>query len=109
MNHKRLRRIYREEKLQVERRSRRQRALGTRRPMVLPEAPNHRWSRDFVSDAFTDGRRFRILAVVDGFTRECLALVPDTSLPGVRVAREIDEIMHAVASQRPACRTTAAS
>ena len=93
VNHKRFRRIYREEKLQVKRRGGRKRALGTRRPMVLPEAPNQRWSLDFVSDAFTDGRRFRILAVVDDFTRECLALVPDTSLPGVRVARELDAII----------------
>ena len=93
MNHKRFRRLYREEKLQVKRRGGRKRALGTRRPMVLPEAPNQRWSLDFVSDAFTDGRRFRILAVVDDFSRECLALVPDTSLPGMRVARELDAIV----------------
>ena len=46
------------------------------------KAPNQRWSLDFLSDAFADGRRFRILAIVDNFTRECLALVPDTSLPG---------------------------
>jgi putative transposase len=93
MNHKRFRRLYREEKLQVKRRGGRKRALGTRRPMALPEAPNQRWSLDFASDAFTDGRRFRILAVVDDFTRECLALVPDTSLPGVRVARELDALI----------------
>ena len=48
---------------------------------------------DFVSDSFTDGRRFRILAVVDGCTRECLALEPDTSLLGRRVARELDRII----------------
>jgi putative transposase len=47
---------------------------------------------DFVSDAFGCGRRFRILCVVDDFTRECLALVPDTSLSGVRVARELNKI-----------------
>jgi transposase InsO family protein len=48
--------------------------------MVLPSAANQRWSLDFISDAFTDGRHFRVLAVVDDFTRECLALVADTSL-----------------------------
>ena len=80
VNHKKLRRIYAEEKLQVRRRGGRKRALGTRKPMVLPDGPNQRWSLDFVSDAFTDGRRFRILAVVDDFTRENLALVADTSL-----------------------------
>ena len=56
MNHKKLRRLYREEKLQVRKRGGRKRALGTRRPMVLPDRINERWSLDFVSDAFTDGR-----------------------------------------------------
>jgi len=46
-----------------------------------------------VSDAFTDGRRFRVLAVVDDFSRECLALVPDTSLSGLRMTRELDEVI----------------
>ena len=87
--HKKVRRIYREEKLQVRRRGGRKRALGTRKPLVLPrsrclhasncravDGPNQRWSLDFVSDALTDGRRFRILAVVDDFSRENLVLGP---------------------------------
>jgi putative transposase len=93
LNHKKLRRLYAEEKLQVRRRGGRKRAVGARAPMVLPQAPNQRWSLDFVSDALADGRRFRILAVVDDFSRECLALVADTSLSGVRVARELDTVM----------------
>jgi putative transposase len=93
MNHKRFRRLYREEKLQVRRRSGRKRALGVRAPLQLPSGPNERWSLDFVSDCFTDGRRFRILAVVDDFTRESLALIPDTSLSGTRVARELDALI----------------
>ena len=93
MNHKKLRRLYAEERLQVRRRIGRKRALGTRVPMALPQGPNQRWSLDFVADAFTDGRRFRIFTVVDDFTRECLALVGDTSLSGVRVARELDAII----------------
>jgi putative transposase len=68
MNHKKLRRLYREERLQVRRRGGRKRALGTRAPMALPQGPNQRWSLDFLSDAFADGRRFRILAIVDDFT-----------------------------------------
>ena len=60
--------------------------------MALPQGPNQRWSLDFVSDAFGCGRRFRILCVVDDFTRECLGLVRDTSLSGARVAREHDKI-----------------
>ena len=93
MNHKRFRRLYREEKLQVRRRSGRKRALGVRAPIELPGGPNERWSLDFVSDCFTDGRRFRILAIVDDFTRESLALIPDTSLSGARVARELDAVI----------------
>jgi len=61
--------------------------------MVVPETINERWSLDFVSDAFTDGRRFRVLAVVDDFSRECLALAPDTSLSGERLKRELDAII----------------
>jgi len=89
VNHKRLFRIYREEQLHVRRRGGRKRAMGTRAPMVLPLMPNQRWSLDFVSDQLTDGRRFRILTVVDDFSRECLALIADTSLSGARVAREL--------------------
>ena len=61
--------------------------------METPLAANQRWSLDFVSDQMTDGRRFRMLAVVDDCTRECLALVPDTSISGRRVARELDAIV----------------
>lgn len=93
MNQKKLRRLYREEKLQVRKRGGRKRALGTRRPMLLPNRPNERWSLDFVSDAFTDGRRFRVLAVVDDYSRECLALVADTSLSDLRVTRELTELI----------------
>jgi hypothetical protein len=93
INHKKLFRLYRKEKLAVRRRGGRKRAIGTRAPMLVPMAPNDRWSLDFVSDQLTDGRRFRIVTVVDDCTRECLALVADTSLSGVRVARELDRLM----------------
>jgi putative transposase len=90
VNHKRLFRIYREERLMVRKRGGRKRALGTRAPMAIPAAPNDLWSLDFVSDQFVCGRRFRILAIYDVCTRECLATVADTSLSGKRVARELD-------------------
>jgi putative transposase len=92
LNHKKLFRLYREERLTVRRRGGRKRALGTRAPMAIPQGRNQRWSLDFVSDALVDSRRFRILAVVDDFTRECLALVVDSSLSGVRVARELEHL-----------------
>ena len=93
VNRKKLRRLYREERLQVRRRGGRKRALGTRAPMTMPLGPNQRWSLDFVSDTLADSRRFRMLAVVDDFTRECLTLVADTSLSGVRVGRELDAVI----------------
>jgi putative transposase len=93
LNHKKLFRLYREERLTVRRRGGRKRALGTRAPITLPQEPNQRWSLDFVSDVLADGRRFRVLVVVDDFTRECLALVADTSLSGHRVIRELDRIV----------------
>lgn len=93
VNHKKLFRIYRDERLTVRKRGGRKRALGTRVPMILPQGRNERWSLDFVSDALGDGRRIRVLAIVDAFTRECLGLVADTSLSGARVARELDAII----------------
>jgi putative transposase len=93
MNHKKLLRLYREENLRVRRRRGRKRAMGTRAPMTMPQGANQRWSLDFVSDTLSCGRRIRILAVVDDFTRENLALVVDTSLSGGRVARELDAII----------------
>lgn len=66
--------------------------MGTRAPMAIPKGPNQRWSVDFVSDSLACGRRFRILSVIDDFSRECLASVVDTSLSGLRVARELDRL-----------------
>lgn len=93
MNQKKLCRLDTEEKLQVRWRGGRKLALGTRAPLVLRQGPNQRLSQDFIADSFSDGRRFWILAVVDDFTRECSALVADTSLSGIRVARELDALI----------------
>jgi putative transposase len=92
-NHKRLYRVYTEEGLTVRKRGGRKRALGTRAPMTVPLASNQRWSLDFASDVLDDGRRFRVLVIVDDFSRECLALVADGSFSGRRVARELDRIV----------------
>ncbi len=93
VNHKKLFRLYREEGLAVRRRRSRKRALGTRRPILVPDKVNCRWSLDFVSDAFSDGRRFRILCIVDDFSREALATVADISLSGARMTRELDKVI----------------
>jgi putative transposase len=92
INRKKLYRLYKEERLTVRRRGGRKRALGTRAPMTIPQEANQRWSLDFVSDTLVDGRRFRILCIIDDFSRECLAAVVDNSISGVRVARELDRI-----------------
>ena len=92
VNWKKLYRLYREEGLTVRKRGGRKRAVGTRTPMAIPQGPNQRWSLDFMSDALEDGRRFRVLNVIDDFSRECLAAVVDTSIGGARVARELDRI-----------------
>ena len=65
----------------------RRRAVGTRAPILVEARPNARWSLDFIHDQFANGRRFRILNIPDDVTRECLAAIPDTSIPGRRVAR----------------------
>jgi putative transposase len=77
----------------VRKRGGRKRALGTRAPMAIPQDQNLRWSLDFVMDTLVSGRRFRILTVVEDFTRECLGLVVDTSLTSSRVVRELDRIV----------------
>lgn len=92
LNHKKLYRLYKEEGLTMRKRGGRKRALGTRAPMAVPQGRNLRWALDFVADTLVSGRRFRILTVVDNFTRECLGLVVDTSLTGPRVVRELDRI-----------------
>ncbi len=85
----------------------RKRALSARAPMVVPQLPNDRWSLDFVADQFIEGRRMRILVVVDDCTRECFALVPDTSISGIRVARGLDRLLAARGKPRPLSATTA--
>lgn len=93
VNLKKVYRLYREEGLAVKRRRGRRRAIGTRAPIVVPQAMNQRWSLDFVSDQLANGRRFRLLNVLDDFNSECLASVPDFSLPGLRVIRELEAII----------------
>jgi len=71
----------------------RRKAVGTRVPILVEARPNARWSLDFVHDQFANGRRFRILNIVDDVTKECLGAIPDTSISGRRVARELTAIV----------------
>jgi len=92
VNHKRVYRLYREEGLAVRRRRRKRACAAQRVPTPMPSGRNQRWSMDFMADTLADGRRLRVLTLVDDFTRECLATEVDTSLPGARVARVLDRI-----------------
>lgn len=89
----RIYRLYSEEGLTVRKRKARRKALGTRAPILIEARANARWSLDFVHDQFVCGRWFRVINVVDDVTRECLAAIPDTSISGRRVARELTALI----------------
>lgn len=92
-NIKKIYRLYKEENLMVKRRKGRKRAVGTRLPLPKPDKVNQVWSLDFLSDALSDGRRFRVLGIMDQCSRECLTLATDTSIGGTRVVRELDSLV----------------
>jgi putative transposase len=92
-NHKKIYRVYRELGLMVRRRKGRKRAIGTRVPLPVVDRANQIWSLDFLSDALFDGRRIRLLGIMDQWAREALRLAVDTSLPGLRVVRELNDLI----------------
>lgn len=92
INHKRVERLYRAEGLAVRRRTRKRVARDGRGRAALPARPNQQWGIDFVSDTLAWGRRIRLFTVVDVFTREVLAIEVDTSLPGGRVVRVLEQL-----------------
>ncbi|WLT30765.1 IS3 family transposase [Geothrix sp. PMB-07] len=93
VNVKRIYRLYKEEGLSVRKRIRKRLKGGMRRELRVPTRPNEQWAMDFTSDALADGRSIRTLNVVDTFTRGCLAIEVDTSLPSLRVARVLERII----------------
>lgn len=92
VNHKRVYRLYCEEGLKLGKRRRRARAQVERVPLQLPTQADERYSMDFMRDTLADGRVFRTLNIVDDYTRECLAIEVDTSLPGERVVRVLERL-----------------
>lgn len=92
VNHKRVYRMYREEGLGVRRRKRKRIGAVERQALAIPTRPNERWSMDFISDALSEGRKFRSLNIVDDFNRECLAAEVDTSITGARVVRVMERL-----------------
>ncbi len=99
VNHKRVYRLYFEEGLKLRKRRRRSRAQVERVPLAAPTQADERYSMDFMRDTLADGRVFRTLNIVDDYTRECLAIEVDTSLPGARVVRVLERL--AAAGRRP--------
>jgi putative transposase len=96
VNHKRVHRIYRAAGLHVRRRRRKRLTRAERVPLPVPSQRRERWSMDFTVDTLADGRGFRTLNIVDDFTRECVAIEVDRSLPGLRVTRVLDRLHAAV-------------
>jgi putative transposase len=92
VNVKRVHRLYREERLMVQRRRRREGVAVERRPLQVPDAPNQVWSIDFVSDALECGRRIKCLTIVDDFTHEAIDIVIDQGISGQYVTRVLDQI-----------------
>ena len=93
VNAKRIYRLYAEEGLQVRTKKRQKRAAQTRVRLASPLRANQRWSMDFVSDRLTDGRWFRILTIVDQYTRECLCAYADRSQTGSKVVEHVDRLV----------------
>jgi putative transposase len=92
INHKRTERIYSEEGLALRRKRRRKGAAGIRVILPLAQRINERWSMDFVTDSIITGRKFRALAIVDDYSRECPAIEVDTSLGGRRVVGVLERL-----------------
>lgn len=92
INHKRVQRVYRSAGLRVKqiRRKRLTRSYAVARRL---NAPNQEWAIDFASDAAANGRRLRVLSAIDAFTRECLVLEVDTSLPSRRLTRALERVI----------------
>ncbi len=92
-NHKRLYRVYTMLRLNVRRRARRRLPQRIKQPLVVPQAVNQGWSMDFMCDSLVDGRRFRLLNIIDDYNRESLAIEIDTSLPSLRVIRVLEQLI----------------
>jgi putative transposase len=92
-NHKRIYRVYTDLRLNIRRRAKKRLPERVKQPLTVPTAPNQVWSIDFMSDCLEDGRRFRLLNIIDDFNRESLAIEVDTSLPSLRVIRVLERLI----------------
>lgn len=92
-NHKRLYRVYKLLKLNIRRKIKRRLPQRIKQPLVLPAGISQTWSMDFMSDSLVDGRRFRLLNIIDDYNRESLWIEVDTSLPALRVIRVLEQLL----------------
>lgn len=91
VNHKRIYRLYSDAGLSVRRRKKRHGVAVERQVLELPSAPNQVWSMDFVSDALANGRRIKVLTIVDDFSKEAIDLAVDFGISGHYVTRVLDQ------------------
>lgn len=103
-NHKKIYRVYTSMKLNIRLRVKRRLPARIKEALVIPDHPNEVWSIDFMSDALVDGRKFRLLNIIDDFNRESLAIEVDTSLPALRLIRVLERIIEQ--RGKPACLRT---
>jgi putative transposase len=94
-NHKKVRRVYCKLNLNIRRRAKHRLPERVKQPLVVPLSPNEMWSIDFMSDSLTDGRKIRLLNVIDDFNRQSLAVEVDTSMPSLRVIRVLEKLVAA--------------
>lgn len=80
-------------KLNIRRRAKKRLPERIKQALMVPTAPNQVWSIDFMSDSLVDGRKFRLLNIIDDFNRESLAIEVDTSLPSLRVIRVLERLV----------------
>jgi putative transposase len=92
-NHKRLYRVYKLLKLNIRRKIKRRLPQRVRQSLFVPGALNQGWSMDFMSDSLVDGRRFRLLNIIDDYNRESLCIEIDTSLPSRRVIQVLERLL----------------
>lgn len=92
-NHKRVYRIYTSLKLNIRRRFKKRLPARVKQALFQPDAINQVWSIDFMSDSLWDGRKFRVLNIIDDYNREMLAMEADLSLPALRVIRVLEFLL----------------
>ena len=100
VNHKRIHRLYREEGLSIRVKPKRKRVSGLRVQPPRAERPQERWSMDFLTDSLLDGRRFRVLTLVDNVSRVSPAIEAGVSLTGERVVAVLERLRHTIGVPR---------